>query len=222
MWQARLRVSLCEVQPNDKLASLQIVRTRTVDVLPISSAASIVSVLERAFGCNMSAACFTARKNFVIEGRNVCPKPEYACEDAPLVAVEDVIQMAINFATDGVRFSGKYKDVVIDLQYEIDSTSNGIIRLIQKLPLCGPVGWTIDGETSVPTCTFSLMLQFAHFAAHTPSTLIQPHPLSSPAAYDGDGVHDHGTNVDAVLGENIAQPDQKLFLQPPCGRVRSK
>lgn len=102
MWQAKLRVSLCEPQA-DKFKTLQIVSTRSVDVLAISQAHTVVSVLERAFSCSMSTACFTAQKNYIMQGGIASPKPAYEDEHVPLLAVEDVVQLAINFVSDGVH-----------------------------------------------------------------------------------------------------------------------
>lgn len=102
MAHAKLRVSLCQAQEGEKLRALQIISTRTVDVLAVSQAHTVLSVLERAFGRSLATACFTAQKNYDVRGQLAVPKTGHG-EEAPLIAVEDVIQMGINFASNGVR-----------------------------------------------------------------------------------------------------------------------
>ena len=215
MSHAKLRVSLCQAQQAEKLKALQIVSTRTVDVLAISQARTVLAVLERAFGTSLATACFTAQKNYDCQGGFAIPKPECE-EDTPLVAVEDVIQMGINFANHGVRPS-----FTVAL-FRAPATLMLIFQVcwfLQNMPACGPVGWMINGDMSVPVCTFSLLLHFPCCPAANGQSGRTPAYLAHQILHDGDGGNGQATGIDAGPAAEDGREAQPQLQAPPRGRV---
>lgn len=80
---------------------------------------------------------------------------------------------------------------------------------MQKLPACGPVGWTIDGESApVPVCTFGLiLLPPAHATTNAPSTAVDV------VAVDGGGGNNQGTGIDAELPGQTVHEEERAAQQ---------